>query len=699
MTDEELLSLVGNERKRAIGFGETDSGELVGARERALRYYRGDVTRDIPSLVGRSQAVSTDVAEAIETVLPDVMEIFIGGDDVATFTPLGEEDEDQAREESEFVRHVIFTENPGFLVFNTAFKDALLVRTGLFHWRWEDEESEEAEDYGPMDEETLGVLAQQVPGIETRANEDGSFGASLTKRKLHGKVCVEAWPPEDFSVAADTITLRDATYACARSRPRVQDLIVRGVDAEVARNLPSYSHPDQQVELARDMAGENDSRSNDTNGDLRQVEVHSHYIRLEEGGELVYWRVDTNSEETTLIDKEQVSCIPFGAITPYINSHRFYGESVADKLIEIQKIKTTLLRMFLDDGYFALNQRMQVDMTFANEFTISDLLRNEPNMPVRTKGNALSPLRAGGLNFDALAALEYASVMSEQRTGIVRNAQGLNPDSLHETAKGAMALISAAQKRVRYIARIFAETGVKDLIRGVHDLLRSGYGAETEEGVERANPTAKLGKGWKQVEPGSWKERCDIDVQIGIGSAGREQDLMVMQQVMEIQQQMAMGGLGGIIVKPDNIYNAAKRFAQAGNIKTPELYFSDPAEAEPQPPKPDPEMAKVEGQMQLEQQKAMGQFQLEQAKTEAKTQSDAQAAQQDYDLSMMKMQGEMELKRYQIDQELQLKREQLVAELQLKRELGMAQAEVQHSIGQAKVSASTSTVEPGGDPG
>jgi hypothetical protein len=699
MTDEELLKIVGEERKRSIGFGEQDNGELASARERALRYYRGDVTKDIPSLANRSQAVSTDVAEAIETVLPDVMEIFIGGDDVATFTPQGEDDEDSAREESEFVRHVIFTENPGFLVFNTAFKDALLVRTGLFHWRWEDEEKTEEKTYGPMDAETLGVLMQQVPGVEPM-EQDGAFIGVQQQRKLHGKVHVEAWPPEDFAVAVDTVNLRDATYCVARSRPRVQDLIARGVSPEIARALKPYTYPDQQVPQARDEAGENYLTMGDSVGDLRQVEIRSHYIRLEEGGELNYWRIDTDSEETVLISKEQVSCIPFGAITPYINSHRFYGESVADKLIEVQKIKTTLLRMFLDDGYFALNQRMSVDMTQANEFTISDLLRNEPNMPVRTKGpNAVAPLRAGGLNFDALAALEYTSVMGEQRTGIVRNAQGLNPDSLHETAKGAMALISAAQKRVRYIARVFAETGVKDLIVGVHDLLRSGYGAPTEEGVERANPAAKLATGWKEVEPGSWKERCDVDVQIGIGSAGREQDAMFTMQLMEVQQQMAMGGLSGITVTPENIYNAAIRLAQTGNVKNPKLFFSDPKEAPPQEPKPDPEMAKVQGQLQLEQAKAAGSMQLEQAKGQAKLETDAQAAQQDYKLSMAKLQGEMELKRYQIDQELQLKREQLVAELQLKRELGMAQTAVTREVGHAKVNASTSTVEAGGEPG
>src|SRR5205807_4251155 len=98
-----------------------------------------------------------------------------------------------------------------------------------------------------------------------------------------------------------------------------------------------------------------------------------------------------------------------------------------------------------------------------NESTIGDLLRNEPGVPIRSRtGDAIRPVTAGALGFDAFGALEYFSTVAESRTGIVRNAQGLNPDTLHDTAKGAIALMGNAQQRERLIARIYAETGNKD---------------------------------------------------------------------------------------------------------------------------------------------------------------------------------------------------------------------------------------------
>ena len=699
--DDDLLRYVRTERMASIGWGEGDQGTLRDKRERALEYHRG-VMDDLPTLEDRSKAVSTDVAEAVETALPDLMEIFIGGDDVATFQPSSAEDEEKAQQESDYVKYVIFQENPGAMVFYTTLKDALLSGLGLFHWYWDKEEVEENLAEVPTESAAQVVMVAQAQGMELEAEDNGQGVSVLKRKRLRGSVKIISIPPEDFTVAKDTVYLPDATYCCYRARPRIQDLIADGVDPKVARSLKPYVTPDEQIALARDMGGENTQDVLDSMDDLQQVEVRYHYIRLlGEDGSLCLHKITTDSEEKVLIDKEEIEGrLPFGAITPYLNPHRFYGESVADKLMEIQRIKTSLLRMFLDSGYFALNQRMEVAMDLANEYTISDLLNNVPNMPVRVKqAGVVRPITAGGLSFDALAALEHVSVMGEQRTGIVRNAQGLNPDTLHDTAQGAMQLIAAAQKRVRLIARIMAETGIKDLYLGVHEMLRQGY-SNPDEGAEFEAPNVKLGRQWQTVEPQTWGERKVLDVQVGVGSAGREHDLMVMGGIMNLQEKAVMSGIPGL-VKPDNLYNSAIRYAQLGNIKNPRAFFNDPAEEPPPEPRPDPEMEKAKAQMMLEQEKAKANLQLKAQEGEVNAGLQQRKGEQDFELARMKLEMEMGLKREQIAAELQLKREQLAAEIELKRELGMAQAMVAHETGMAKVqaSAATSEVNPGGEPG
>ena len=409
--------------------------------------------------------------------------------------------------------------------------------------------------------------------------------------------------PEDFTVARDTVRLKDTSYAAFRSRPRAQELIADGHPADIVDSLPAYGLArDEQVQLARDTAGEHAMPlgSEGPDRDRRAVEVVEHYIRcLGDDDAIEIWRVVTGGDESILIARERVDAMPFAAITPYVVPHRFYGESVADKLLEIQRIKTALLRMALDSGYFALNQRHEVVMPQANEFTISDLLDNRPAVPVRVNAaGTVSPIPSAATPFDFFGALEYMSTQGESRTGIVRNAQGLNPDTLHDTATGAAMLMGQAQRRVRMIARIFAETGVKDLYLDVHALLR-----------KHASKVAvtKLRGQWLPVDPSQWAERTQVTIEVGVGSGGKEQRLAMLTQVIQLQANVVrtLGPQAQSLVTPENAYAAFMDAAKAGGLKSASSYFTDPKTVPPAPPAPPPpEALKLQAQTQASQTKA-----------------------------------------------------------------------------------------------
>lgn len=633
LSDEDFLGIVQSERRQSIGF-EHDS-ILVSEREMALNYYKGEMP-DLPTMPNRSKAVSTDVADAIETVLPDLVEIFLGGDDVATFVPNGPQDEQAAEQETDYVNQVVFHENNGFLILYSFFKDALQTKTGVVKFDWELDDIEPETFTGKtMMEMALaaqdGEITDVMPGGQ---DEQGQplFNFTMVREEPNGSVKIRPVPPEDFTVARDTVLLEDTTYCAFRSRPRAQDLIAAGIDKDVVDEIPPYgTTTDQTLILARDTAGEHADQQTVVGAhEMRTVEVVEHYVRVdaEETGKPQLWRILTGGTETILIEREKVDRLPFAAITPYIVTHRFYGESVADRLIEIQRIKTALTRMALDSGYFALNQRMEVSTEKANEWTISDLLRNEPNMPVRSKtGDAVRSLTSGGLSFEPLTHLEYFSVQGEQRTGIVRNAQGLNPETLHETASVGMALIAASQKRVRLIARVFAETGIKDLFLGVHALLRKHASGEAVKRIKGQ---------WIPVDPTQWAERSQMTIQLGLGSAGRQEELAAMQGILNVQKEIItlQGGANGPLVTQENVYAAITRMAHKAGEKAPEQFFSDPAKAQQQQPKPDPKMAAVEADQQQHQDKMQLQAtevaqnaQVEQAKVALAAQT-AQAADQ-----------------------------------------------------------------------
>ncbi len=597
-SDEEMLQIVQSERRQSVGF-EHDS-ILLAERERALNYYKG-VMPDLPTMANRSQAVDTTISDAIDALQPDLVEIFLAGDDPVTFVPTRPEDEEQAEQETDYVRQVVFDENNGFLTLYSMFKDALQSKIGVVKAWWEDKPIEPEEFTGKtMMEMALAAQDGEILDAEPMGQDEGGqplFNFRLVREEPRGSVKIMPVPPEDFTVARDTVILADTTYCAFRSRPRAQQLIADGHDRAIVDEIPPYgSDIDQQLQLARDTAGEHQEQQTIVgHHDLRQVEVIEHYVRVDAEGEgkPQLWRVLTGGAETILIECEKVDRLPFAAITPYIVTHRFYGESVADRLMEIQRIKTALRRMFLDSGYFALNQRMEVALDKANEFTISDLLRNEPNMPVRSKtGEALRPLAGPGLSFNVMEALEYFSTQAEQRTGIYRAAQGMNPDTLHDTASGAMALLAAAQKQVRLMAMVFAETGVKDMFLIVHALLRKHASGEAIKRIR--------GK-WTPVDPSQWSERTQMAVQIGLGSSGRHEELQAMNNILAIQEKVIgmQQGAQGPVVTMENAYNAIMRTVAKMGEKAGERFFTDPAQAPPQPPKPNPEAMKLQAEQQM----------------------------------------------------------------------------------------------------
>jgi len=144
--------------------GQT-AAQLSQQRGDAMNYYYGDVSADMPTVEGRSAVVSTDVADTIEGLMPALMEIFAGSDEVVKFTPVGKEDVKAADQETDYVNHVFYQKNPGFIVLYSMIKDALLSKVGIVKVYSEEKEEEERETYYDLSDDAFAVLAAD-PEIE-----------------------------------------------------------------------------------------------------------------------------------------------------------------------------------------------------------------------------------------------------------------------------------------------------------------------------------------------------------------------------------------------------------------------------------------------------------------------------------------------------------------------------------------------------
>ena len=160
MSLDSLKALLSSEKAAAMS--AMQSAKLSTEREDAMLYYLGDMSKDMPAPDGRSRAVSTDVADTIEGLLPQLMDIFAGSDEVVRFEPVGPEDEEAAQQESDYVNHVFMQQNPGFMILYSFLKDGLLQKNGFVKVFWEEYEQEEKETYLGLSEDQFAMLANDV---------------------------------------------------------------------------------------------------------------------------------------------------------------------------------------------------------------------------------------------------------------------------------------------------------------------------------------------------------------------------------------------------------------------------------------------------------------------------------------------------------------------------------------------------------
>jgi hypothetical protein len=453
---------------------------------------------------------------------------------------------------------------------------------------------------------------------------------TVVTRKKVAQARVEGVPPEEFGISRFARSLSDCGYCFHEVIRREEDLIADGYDRDEIKAVPTYTMLSNPEELARDTVDEHLSAGGDEgiNSANRQIKVTEHYVRMDYEGnnKPALYRVTTGGEEGGVLTRNgeseivRVDMIPFAAMTPVIVTHRFFGRSIADLVMDIQRIKTALMRAILDNAYLAVNPRVEVSEAHATETTLDDLLVSRPGGIVRTK-------MPGGVNWQSVPAiageifpvLEYADTTREWRTGVNRQAQGLDANALQNTsATAAMQVYNASQARMKLIARIFAETGIRDLFSLLHATLR-------KNGAKAA--TVRLRNQWVTIDPRDWKERNDMTINVGLGTGGKSERLAHVMAVINLQKEALGGGLTNL-VNVQNLYNAAAEVVKLVDLKNVDQFFTDPRTQAPPQQKPDPKLTQIQSQAQLDAQQAQGHLALQ----ERKAQHDAALAQQRFEL-------------------------------------------------------------------
>ena len=650
MSDDEILAIVDSEVEESSSFIDS---EVSTQRKTAIEYFYGEPFGNEED--GRSQVVITDVQDTIMWMMPSLMRIFTSGKDVVRFAPEGPEDARVAEQATNYVNHVFYKQNKGFDILYNFFFDALLQKVGIVKHYWEDVEKTTTESYEKLTEQEFSLISEdpeleilehtedstviEVPDPQTgelTQVEEIKHDVTFTRTKTSGKVTIENVPPEEFLINRGAKSLDDFRFVCHRSHKTRSELIEMGFDEEVVESLSgSDSNADglttSQEYMARhayDSTGVSDTGSISKSEDT--VEVFESYVKIdaEETGVGVLYKIIHSGNE--MLEMEPVDTIPFSSICPIPIPHKFYGLSVAETVEDIQLVRSTLTRNLLDNMYLANNGRFQV---VEGQVNIDDLLTNRPGGIVRTRSpNALQPIQTPALQPYSFEMLDYWEKLKSGRTGVNGATQGLPADVLksHVTQGAVQGALSNGQGRVELIARIFADTGVRRMFKNIYNLIQR---------YEDGKKVMRLNNDYYEVDPSSWKEDLDVNIEVGLGYGDQDVRLNNLSSYASLIEKIAQQTDN--IVSPDNIYNLAKEIGTEMGIKDTDQYITPPQPVEPPPPTAQEQLAKAQAQALI--------MEAETSRMEAEVKKN----------ELQIKAGKLELERLELENNINIKKEEI----------------------------------------
>jgi len=607
--------------------------------------------------------------------MPSLMRIFTTHNNTAEFEPEGPEDIAMAQQATDYVNYVFNRQNNGFKILYDAFKDALISKTGIIKHYWEEKTEVTTENYDDLTEiEYQSILANDELEVmehteeviqEAQEDENGmmvspeviTHAVKVKRTKTSGQVRVMSVPPEEFLISRRSTSIEEANFVCHRVKKTVSDLIMEGYDPKIVEELPTYTTNNAEYDeerIARFSFDDDSIPAQEGTGASRKVWLEECYVHIDYNDDGIAELRKITKGGNIILDNEEIDMIPFSTICPIPIPHKFHGMSIADTVQDIQLIKSTIMRNLLDNMYLTNNARYAV---LAGQVELDDLLSSKPGGIVRMRApGAVTALPTPQIQNYAFDMVKYLDSIREERSGVSKMTQGLNPDVLtsHVTSGAVSAATESSMQRIELIARIFAETGIKDLFRNIYSLIQR---------YESRQKIAYLNGKFVPIDVSRWKEKLNCTVNVGVGSGSQNSKMQTMGSIMNIVNALVDKGAMGTLISPDNIYNVLSEYITQAGYKNPDQFVSNPQNMPPkQPPQPTVEEKIANQKAQLEIEKLKLQQQEMQIDTQIKAQElKLKARESAINLALKKK--DIELK----ESELDLNQAELVLEQTQKR--------------------------------
>ncbi len=586
MTDNELASILSQAERQAAIY----TGEFMADNEKYLNAYMGYKTGDFSHSDEQSGAVSTDVADVIESDMPSLARVFLGSGDVVTFVANTENEKEikEAEEKTKYVNWIVRNQPESFRTIHNWLKDAEIQKNGVVKYFIEEQKEVDEHEYSGLSaEEMVSVsdslkghdvdrvkveVAEQLEDVEMQTF-DIKFRVTTTKKKI----CIINTPPESFLITKNATSIDDASLVGDRVKKTRGELLAEGFPKDKINELPTVDYEDKKQSNInsirnKDQGGSTPSSSTDlSDWANEEVEISDLYCKVDFDGDGIAERRHIMMSGNVILVNEYFNHVPYASLSAILMPHKAIGRSRAEITYETQRQKTALVRGMMDNMYMVNNPRHIVH----DDIDLDDMLTVRTNGIVRLDeesnvlpGQAVFPLTVPYIGDKNLMTLQYVDQARAQTTGSLLSNQGLSADKINqETATRFNGVQDASDAKIELIARNYAETGFRKLYEGIA-WLASRFQDEQQEFKVLGKPLS--------IKPTSWLYNHHVESNVGLGAGNNEKLIESLQGVYAIQQQEIQLGSG--LADSKDKYNTLKRIVDGLGLPSVKEFFNDPEE-------------------------------------------------------------------------------------------------------------------------
>ena len=564
------------------------------SRDSAEKFYQGSIE---PSLIRRkkiydapkeffrkkfpkiselSDWISRDVKTTIDWMLPSIMEVFIGTDDPCDIKGQSLQDDVAAKKLQSIVKYQINKKNDYFRFLYSFIKEGLITNLGVAKVYWERDETRNEMEV-MVDSSNLDQFLQleQMGKIEIKEMTIIDGLAAIIKYdeiKTHfNNPVIENMSPSELRFTPDGHTLAESKFVAQRKIVKgsyLKSKELEGVFQDVDKAIKEADEHkrtgyDQYTNKYFDSYGNYLSDDDNASKDLVLYEA---YLDVDYNNDGILEKVIVHAvgDVPIAIQENTFRSVPFFIFAPEPDPYIPYGEtSYADTLEQLQDLKTVLIRQVI----IAVAKNNRPQMFVAEHKVDTDaLIDGDELIPVRDGSPAEAVMYSPHIPLDpiTMTLVQYAQNDIESQSGSTRYNQGLDSNSLSKTASGINAVMGAADKKMKLIARIFAECAWVPIIKHIIKL---------DQQFLNPYQQFRLNDEMVNISPEELDIDYDLVVNTGQGAATKEAQMnyliMIMQQLYPALQNMG-------VATEKSWYETAKDLLEKMGIRNVQNYLIDP---------------------------------------------------------------------------------------------------------------------------